>query len=298
MWSLICNVSEYVEELQRCIGDASEKCRVQYAGLYSDSLKGADDGNSCKSNPRVVVCTHLYTLSIGNSVGCNEGSFRQKIVKWHIVLQRYQHLRCQCHPNGSKYCIQFTSSNNWIFSSLQIINQHPWLSENYDEWPIPALLHTTLQNCKVRLWHHKLTKSKWSIFHTSFCVYILMKTKPLDANTSSKHERGSQPPAHQGSMENAMMLPQAAQTTLTRLLSQATQTIVLPRMLCQVTQALTRNLIQVNLHVSYSTCISIQILPYCPICSFNKRTSSCFSWVIPYINALVITDYPWSKIKV
>src|SRR6266436_5608289 len=65
-----------------------------------------------------------------------------------------------------------------------------------------------------------------------------------------------------------MMLPQAAQTTLTRLMSQATQTIALPRMLCQVTQALTRNhkkVIQVNLHISYSTCISIQIfalLPY------------------------------------
>src|SRR5258708_24259044 len=67
----------------------------------------------------------------------------------------------------------------------------------------------TLQNRKVTLRHHKLTKSKLSIFHTSFCVYILMKTKPLDANmssvhanTSSMHERGSQPPAHQGSMEN------------------------------------------------------------------------------------------------
>src|SRR5258707_15163012 len=74
-----------------------------------------------------------------------------------------------------------------------------------------------------------------------------------------------------------MMLPQAAQTTLMRLMSQVTQTIVLPRMPCQVTQ--TRNhkkVIQVNLHVSYSTCISIQILPYCPICSFDKRTSSCF----------------------
>src|SRR5258705_4569105 len=78
-----------------------------------------------------------------------------------------------------------------------------------------------------------------------------------------------------------MMLPQAAQTTLTRLMSQVTWTIVLPRMLCQVTQALTRNhkkVIQVNLHISYSTGISIQILPYCPICSFDKRTSSCFSW--------------------
>src|SRR5258706_976996 len=29
-----------------------------------------------------------------------------------------------------------------------------------------------------------------------------MKTKPLDANTSSMHERGSRPPAHQGSMGN------------------------------------------------------------------------------------------------
>src|SRR5258705_12630451 len=59
-----------------------------------------------------------------------------------------------------------------------------------------------------------------------------------------------------------MMLPQAAQTTLMRLMSQVTWTIVLPRMPCQVTQALTRNhkkVIQVNLHVSYSTCISILV---------------------------------------
>ena len=38
MWSLIHNASEYVEELQRCIGDALEKCRVRYAGSYSDSM--------------------------------------------------------------------------------------------------------------------------------------------------------------------------------------------------------------------------------------------------------------------
>ncbi len=36
MQSPIRNVSEYVEELQRCIGDVLEKCGVQYAGLYSD----------------------------------------------------------------------------------------------------------------------------------------------------------------------------------------------------------------------------------------------------------------------
>ena len=37
MQSLICNVSEYVEELRRCIGDVSEKCGVQYTGSYSDT---------------------------------------------------------------------------------------------------------------------------------------------------------------------------------------------------------------------------------------------------------------------
>ena len=37
MQSLVHNVSEYAEELQRCIGDVSEKCGVQYAGSYSDS---------------------------------------------------------------------------------------------------------------------------------------------------------------------------------------------------------------------------------------------------------------------
>ena len=36
MWSLIHNVSEYMEELWRCIGDALEKHGVQCAGSYSD----------------------------------------------------------------------------------------------------------------------------------------------------------------------------------------------------------------------------------------------------------------------
>ena len=36
MRSPICNASEYMEELQRCIGDALEKRGVRYAGLYSD----------------------------------------------------------------------------------------------------------------------------------------------------------------------------------------------------------------------------------------------------------------------
>src|SRR5258708_525122 len=36
MWSPVCNASEYMEELWRCIRDALEKCRVRYAGSYSD----------------------------------------------------------------------------------------------------------------------------------------------------------------------------------------------------------------------------------------------------------------------
>ncbi len=39
MWSPICNASEYVEELQRCIGDALEKHGVQYTGLYADTYE-------------------------------------------------------------------------------------------------------------------------------------------------------------------------------------------------------------------------------------------------------------------
>src|SRR5258707_3287366 len=85
---------------------------VIFSSRKNEGLEGTDDGNLCKSNPRVVVCTHLYTLSIGNSAGCNEGLLRRKIVKQCIVLQRYQHLGCQCHPNGSNDCIQFASSNN------------------------------------------------------------------------------------------------------------------------------------------------------------------------------------------
>ena len=45
MWSLICNASEYVEERWRCFGDALEmhqrRCRVQYAGSYSDIYPGS-----------------------------------------------------------------------------------------------------------------------------------------------------------------------------------------------------------------------------------------------------------------
>src|SRR5258708_31935511 len=40
--------------------------RLQFfSSRKNEGLKGTDDGNSSKSNPRVVVCTHLYALSIG-----------------------------------------------------------------------------------------------------------------------------------------------------------------------------------------------------------------------------------------
>ena len=38
MQSLMCNMSEYTEELRRCIRDTLEKHGVQYAGLYSDTI--------------------------------------------------------------------------------------------------------------------------------------------------------------------------------------------------------------------------------------------------------------------
>ena len=37
MQSPVCNMSEYAEELWRCIRDVLEKHRVQYAGSYSDT---------------------------------------------------------------------------------------------------------------------------------------------------------------------------------------------------------------------------------------------------------------------
>src|SRR5260221_12948097 len=46
MWSLVCNVSEYAEELQRCIRDALEECRVRYTGSYSDNSHHAIPGHT------------------------------------------------------------------------------------------------------------------------------------------------------------------------------------------------------------------------------------------------------------
>src|SRR5260221_677413 len=40
MQSPICNVSEYAEELRRCIRDALEKHGVRYTGSYSDTTPG------------------------------------------------------------------------------------------------------------------------------------------------------------------------------------------------------------------------------------------------------------------
>ena len=57
MQSPICNASEYTEELQRCIGDASEKCRVQYAGSYSDTHRHWADAELMTIDKRwMCVC--------------------------------------------------------------------------------------------------------------------------------------------------------------------------------------------------------------------------------------------------
>ena len=49
MQSLVHNASEYVEELRRCIRDVLEKHGVQYAGLYSDKIKGLSMLEDCHS---------------------------------------------------------------------------------------------------------------------------------------------------------------------------------------------------------------------------------------------------------
>src|SRR5258708_9412501 len=73
MWSLIHNVSEYVEELQRCIRDASEKCRVRYAGLYSDNgptSKSSQNGCSTyPETPHFSLETRVRNFQMGTS-GC------------------------------------------------------------------------------------------------------------------------------------------------------------------------------------------------------------------------------------
>src|SRR5260221_14284073 len=64
MWSPIHNASEYVEELWRCIRDASEKHRVRYAGLYSD--KYITSGTSLDS---MNIILFLHITFFGTDMG-------------------------------------------------------------------------------------------------------------------------------------------------------------------------------------------------------------------------------------
>src|SRR5260221_5539906 len=57
MQSPIHNASEYAEELQRCIRDASEKHGVRYAGLYSDRLQAL----GCWGYNFLGVCNQEHT---------------------------------------------------------------------------------------------------------------------------------------------------------------------------------------------------------------------------------------------
>src|SRR5260221_10435666 len=66
MWSPIHNASEYVEELWRCIRDASEKHRVRYAGLYSD--KYITSGTSLDS---MNIILFLHITFFGTDMGLN-----------------------------------------------------------------------------------------------------------------------------------------------------------------------------------------------------------------------------------
>src|SRR5260221_14735669 len=70
VWYTMC---QYVEELRRCIRDASEKCGVQYAGSYSDTSqtmphtpKPYDNilGLDGKLKPEELECWHKNKLCI------------------------------------------------------------------------------------------------------------------------------------------------------------------------------------------------------------------------------------------
>src|SRR6266436_8292821 len=66
MQSLIHDVSEYVEELQRCIRDALEKHGVQYAGTYSDKQEAF---NSLK---KAITSAPILTFPSQSSHFCLE----------------------------------------------------------------------------------------------------------------------------------------------------------------------------------------------------------------------------------
>ncbi len=80
MQSPIRNASEYVEELQRCIGDALEKCGVRYAGSYSDMSTGGKEDpqqgrldNGCKCFG--IIDPFVLAEPLGNKVCLVPGDF-------------------------------------------------------------------------------------------------------------------------------------------------------------------------------------------------------------------------------
>jgi|SRR5258708_6384553 len=81
MQSLICNASEYVEELWRCFGDASEKHRVQYAGLYSDIITQKPIHLKFDMPYRLV-----HEISLQLRVGV---SLLVRFWNWLTVIERY-----------------------------------------------------------------------------------------------------------------------------------------------------------------------------------------------------------------
>src|SRR5258708_37255255 len=69
MQSLVHNTSEYVEELWRCIGDALEKCRVRYAGSYSDNSVYEDyrERERIEVSKPFFVCCNMTILRVNDT---------------------------------------------------------------------------------------------------------------------------------------------------------------------------------------------------------------------------------------
>src|SRR5258708_10427605 len=89
MWSLICNVSEYVEELWRCIGDALEKHGVRYAGSYSDTPLAlwhhclghiSEDTIQMMVKKGVVTGMEVKGEGSGNCSACQKGKQTHNVI--------------------------------------------------------------------------------------------------------------------------------------------------------------------------------------------------------------------------
>src|SRR6266436_5140463 len=107
MWSLIHNASEYAEELQRCIGDASEKHRVRYAGSYSDIGILLLHAESC----RFWVQLQLRSLFFFFGIFVQTSHCRQDNNLLHDLFVEPNSRAGICYHNCPKFCLYSIMQN-------------------------------------------------------------------------------------------------------------------------------------------------------------------------------------------